>query len=93
MTTDKPTVDQTATIESMSARIAELEAANKKLITTVPVSAPQAIDAIRKNNTKPLTQITRAGNVRTTVDPSQEFVLESGLTGTITDTEDKEIQS
>jgi hypothetical protein len=40
------------------------------------------MDTRRKNATAPLVQITRSGNVRTTVDPSLEFVSEqAGLYG------------
>ena len=76
-----PTTPTTATLETLAARIAELESENKQL-SGRPVPAPQAQDSIRKNSTERLVQVTRGGNVRSTVDPSLEFVAEqAGLYG------------
>ena len=72
--TTEPLVDP-AELARMAARIAELEATNKALQAR-PVPAPQAMDTVRKNPTEKLVQLTRSGNVRTTLDPSLEFVAE-----------------
>ena len=73
--TEAPETDA-ATIAAMVARIETLEGENKTLRETAPVPAPQAIDTVRKNPTEKLVQVTRNGNVRTTRDPSLEFVAE-----------------
>ena len=72
--TTEPLVDPTE-LARMAARIAELEAENKGLKVR-PTPAPQAQDTTPKNPTVDLVQLTRSGNVRTTVDPSLEFVSE-----------------
>ena len=73
----KPTEapDET-TIATMAARIAELEAENDRFQAAKAVAAPQGQDTQRKNTTEKLVQLTRSGNVRTTIDPSLEFVAE-----------------
>lgn len=77
-TADTPKAEATdpATIAAMVARIEKLEGENKALRDLAPVPAPQAMDTVRKNPTENLVQITRSGNVRTTRDPSLEFVAE-----------------
>ena len=72
--TTEPLVDP-AELARMAARIAALEAENKGLKVR-PTPAPQAMDTTPKNATEPLVQLTRSGNVRTTLDPSLEFVAE-----------------
>ena len=77
--TAKPTKTEApdeATLASLAARIAELEGENKALKDMTPVPAPQGQDTKRKNPTDKLVQLTRSGNVRTTLDPSLEFVAE-----------------
>ena len=69
------TTTPTVTLETMAARIAELEAENIDLKAR-PVPAPQAMDTHRKNATETLVQHTRGGNVRVTHDPSLEFVAD-----------------
>ena len=66
------------TLATMAARIAELEAENDrfKAAKAAATAAPQAQDTQRKNPTEKLVQLTRGGNVRTTMDPSLEFVAE-----------------
>ena len=65
------------TIATMAARIAELEAENDRFQAAKAVAqAPQAQDTQRKNPTEKLVQLTRSGNVRTTMDPSLELVAE-----------------
>ena len=50
--------------------------------TAQGVPVPQGQDVSRKNPTETLVQLTRSGNVRTTFDPSLEFVAEqAGLYG------------
>ena len=76
-------------IEVLADRIAELEADNKKLQNAAPFVQPGAVDDLdprnmaaqhritqRKNANPDLTQVTRAGNVRVTYDPSDTFVAE-----------------
>ena len=86
--TPEPLVDP-AELARMAQRIAELEAKNTALQErATPVHAPQAMDTTPKNKTVDLVQTTRSGNVRTTVDPSLEFVVEA-TAATPTDKEDK----
>ncbi len=73
------------TLASMAARIAELEAENDRFKAAKAVAAPQAQDTQRKNPTEKLVQLTRSGNVRTTMDPSLEFVAEAAAASTPTD--------
>ena len=83
MTDKKP-----STLEVLASRIAELETANKKLEEFAPFRHPtedgpvdpfavaQAKIVARKNANPDLVQVTAKGNVRTTLDPSDEFVRE-----------------
>ena len=77
------------TIEKLAERIAELEVDNKKLQNAAPFVQPGAVDdqdprnmaaqhriTQKKNANENLVQLTRAGNVRTTYDPSDTFVAE-----------------
>ena len=88
---------KTSPLQELANRIAELEAQNKELQQDAPfvqaggaepvdpnAAAQQRIVA-RKNATADLVQLTRSGNVRTTFDPSAEFVAEqaTGGTGTV----------
>ena len=72
--TPEPLVDPTE-LARLAARVAELESENKGLKVR-PTPAPQTMDTTPKNPTVNLIQTTRSGNVRTTVDPSLEFVAE-----------------
>ena len=83
--TEAPEAPDETTIATMAARIAELEAENERFqaAKAAAVAAPQAQDTQRKNNTEKLVQLTRSGNVRTTIDPTAEFMLEHGLVGTL----------
>ena len=78
-----------STVEVLATRIAELEAANKKLEQAAPFVQADAVDNLdprnaaaqaritaRSNSNPDLVQVTRAGNVRTTFDPSDTFVSE-----------------
>ena len=67
---------QANTLEVMAARIAELERKNEALEATKAVPVPQGQDNVRKNKTVDLVQQTRSGNIRTTFDPSLEFVAD-----------------
>ena len=87
------TKKQTA-VEILAERISELEADNKKLQQAAPFvpsggaddldprnAAAQARITQRKNNTPDLVQLTAKGNVRTTFDPSDQFVSEQATSG------------
>ena len=89
------TKKQTA-VEILAERISELEADNKKLQQGAPFvqregdadddldprnAAAQARITQRKNNTPDLVQLTAKGNVRTTFDPSDQFVSEQATSG------------
>ena len=78
-----------STVEVLAERIAELEAANKKLENAAPFVQADAFDdqdprnmaaqhriTQKKNANEHLVQRTRAGNIRTTFDPSDTFVAE-----------------
>ena len=77
-----------STLEVLAARIKELEDANKKLEEFAPfrhptddgpvdpTAAAQARIVARKNANADLVQVTAKGNVRTTLDPSDQFVSE-----------------
>lgn len=76
------TPDTPDTLEDLRQRIAKLEGENKTLRDVAPVPAPQGQDTTPKNPTETLVQLTRSGNVRTTIDPSLEFVADqAGLYG------------
>ena len=76
------------TLATMAARIAELEAENDRFQAAKAVAAPQGQDTQRKNPTEKLVQLTRGGNVRTTMDPSLEFVAEVAATEALTENKD-----
>lgn len=78
-------------LEQMAERIAALEATNKELRETPfrppagddadPNAAAQAVIKERKNANSDLVQVTAQGNVRTTRDPSDQFVSEQDTAG------------
>ena len=81
-------------VEVLAERIATLEADNKKLQQAAPFVQSDGVDDLdprnaaaqaritqRKNPNPDLVQVTRAGNVRVTYDPSDTFVAEQATAG------------